>query len=319
MFPGLPFYDGLDDYTTLHETHSEAFGTHVIESIPTSETNDQLATKASEVLGIEVPSSSSMRGDSKDARATRLLYCLQSLLANGRIKKTDSLSLVTARFHFANQKATDAERAIWEPLKKVINTDALAASSSEGSVASEAEFERKTSAYWKFNKTHNLAFKHRTGSLEERAAAATVVFSRVRDVQVPASEELFSNSHEGRIQRRLLCLQARNPSQQELADLYASSLLLASLIPGVQHIVQSEGIEDEDLDPDCVWSTIVAMGRFVESRGVESHQGERGGQSSACAQSSVSAMPAEESVEGNESETDTKHKRRKTEHGSGSE
>jgi hypothetical protein len=66
-------------------------------------------------------------------------------------------------------------------------------------------------------------------------------------------------------------------------------------------------------------STIVAMGRFVETRGVESQQGERGGQSSASAQASASAMPAEESVEGNESETDTKHKRMKTEHGSGSE
>jgi hypothetical protein len=132
MFPGLPFYDGLEDYKTLHDTHSEAFGTRMIESIPTSTTHDQLATKASAVLGIEVPSSSwvlfcslsaparpsgiatglvkphraarsprmtltipshcrSMRGDSKDARATRLLYCLQSLLANGRIKNTDSL------------------------------------------------------------------------------------------------------------------------------------------------------------------------------------------------------------------------------------
>lgn len=57
MFPGLPFYDGMSDYKTLHDAHSAAFGKHVIQSIPTSRSSDDLATKASEVLGIDVPSS----------------------------------------------------------------------------------------------------------------------------------------------------------------------------------------------------------------------------------------------------------------------
>ncbi|GFZ49188.1 hypothetical protein JCM24511_06938 [Saitozyma sp. JCM 24511] len=293
--PGLPFYDGMSDYKTLHDAHSAAFGKHVIESIPTSRSAANLATEVSRVLAIDVPSSPSLCDDSEDARATRLRYCLESLLAHGRIKGIKNLSLVTGKLHLP--QASDAYLAALEQTEQ-LNQDALAATktmlirygvdrslpltSHASTVEKETDLDRATAAFYNLTFTHFMGFKMSGGSLEERAAAANKAFGRVSDVHVPASEELFADSHEGRIRRRLICLQVRNPSDEKLGALYTGSQLLFST---ALEAMSEDGAEVfDELDPDSILSTIIAVERFIETRNGTSQEGQGGGQSSASAQ-----------------------------------
>ncbi|GFZ49184.1 hypothetical protein JCM24511_06934 [Saitozyma sp. JCM 24511] len=267
MFPPSMQQD-VSKYSNLQSLHAIIF--EQTDGSELASLSDR-ATHASRLLGQAIEPTSEWFGPSLEAQVKRRVRCLEFgvftdedlasvVRASDYLKLLYELSPIAAssapQFGMANAINQTAFEVVKMAVKEVQDSRSARREQFREQIRERRSAEM-TAPYLNFHSTLQQAFSRSTGTLEERAADASEKLEN--SVTVPASEEIFEDSYQGRVHRSLWVLQAQNPSESEIATLFRGASYLAT------PATNDEPGQDER-HPEAVLATIDAISRFIRSR-----------------------------------------------------